>query len=90
MWSTLLGARLIALEWRPAELAHRLTEDGLPTTRQVVEHWLRGSRPEPSKWTKILRTLGITDATRSEWESALRGDPPTAGEPAQPEVKNGP
>lgn len=75
MWSTLLAARLTALGWGPTDLARRLSENNLSTTRQAVQGWLAGGRPEPWKWASILFVLGVTERDKGEWEDALKAPP---------------
>ena len=77
-WPTLLASRLAHLGWTPSDLAARLTRAGWALTRQAVEGWLRGSRPEPHRWAAVFDALALADRDRGAWVEALMA-PPESG-----------
>lgn len=72
-FADLLVARMASTELSGADIAGRLSDAGIPTTRQAVSDWCAGTyRPEPWKWDRILDILGILASDREPWMVALR------------------
>lgn len=72
-----LESHLGAMRVSQSDLAAELTRRGVPTTRAVVNTWVRNkARPEPWKWSTLLDSLGVSFVERRNWEALLQARTP--------------